>query len=753
MTKPYLKLAVDVLTSKSCSEEGLDDVTSLLSRLSRSCSSTRATVLELLMEGARHLGHNVCQNISTLKNELKDYNQKLRSKQAGTSAEGSNAGAKGIVSDRFTNDLVVITAPSSSKGGREVQLPSMTSLTSKNSSQAFFLRILKVIMQLREVSTAKQPGAAFPRAATTATSSSVTSSSAQSSEQTGRRQQSTLATVPEEVAQSSGGQSDMEVDPAIHSNDSTPETEVGKPEESLSIELHLDDLWDTLSECLLELADTPDHHAVLVLQPAVESFFLVHSPGYKNRVSHRQDDHVMERSNQTAHIDQEVAPISPSDNPQMNDAAGPAAGLSYDTQKFLKFAETHRVVLNHILRQSTTPLSQGPFAVLVDHTRVLDFDVKRRYFRQELERLDEGIRRDDLGIHVRRDNVFEESFRELHRRSAEEWKNRFFVVFEEEEGQDAGGLLREWYTIISREIFNPMYALFTTSPGDRVTYMINSASHCNTNHLTYFKFVGRVIAKAIYDNKLLDCYFTRSFYKHILGKPVKYTDMESEDYSFYQGLVFLLEHDVKELGYELTFSVEVREFGVTEVRELKPNGSNIPVTEENKQEYVRLVCQEKMTGSIRKQLNAFLEGFYDIIPKRLISIFNEQELELLISGLPNIDIDDLKASAEYHKYLPNSLQIQWFWRALRSFDQADRAKLLQFVTGTSKVPLQGFASLEGMNGVQKFQIHRDERSTDRLPSAHTCFNQLDLPVYETYDKLRYMLLKAIQECSEGFGLA
>lgn len=119
------------------------------------------------------------------------------------------------------------------------------------------------------------------------------------------------------------------------------------------------------------------------------------------------------------------------------------------------------------------------------------------------------------------------------------------------------------------------------------------------------------------------------------------------------------------------------------------------------------------------RLKAFLDGFYDIIPKRLISIFNEQELELLISGLPNVDIEDLKANTEYHKYQLNSIQIQWFWRALRSFDQAERAKFLQFVTGTSKVPLQGFGALEGMNGTQKFQIHRDDRSTDRLPSAHT----------------------------------
>ena len=101
--------------------------------------------------------------------------------------------------------------------------------------------------------------------------------------------------------------------------------------------------------------------------------------------------------------------------------------------------------------------------------------------------------------------------------------------------------------------------------------------------------------------------------------------------------------------------------------------------------FYRLVCQMKMTGAIRKQLSAFLEGFYNIIPRRLISIFNEQELELLVSGLPVIDIDDLKANTEYHKYQANSLQIIWFWRALRSFDQTDKAKFMQFVTGSSKV--------------------------------------------------------------------
>ena len=96
--------------------------------------------------------------------------------------------------------------------------------------------------------------------------------------------------------------------------------------------------------------------------------------------------------------------------------------------------------------------------------------------------------------------------------------------------------------------------------------------------------------------------------------------MESEDYSFFKNLDWLLENNVEDLGSELTFSTEIQEFGVTETRELTPNGKNMQVlhstsvewqcltvyifqvTDSNKQEYVRLVCQMKMTGAIRKQL-------------------------------------------------------------------------------------------------------------------------------------------------------
>ncbi|MCI4387240.1 hypothetical protein PGIGA_G00071810 [Pangasianodon gigas] len=839
LTEKQLQLSVEVLTSHSCSEEGLEDAANILLQLSRGDSQTRDTVLRLLLSGARHLGYTLCKQIGTLLAELREYNleQQKRARADAQSPEAAHedpsitARLKGKMTSRFdgSESVVIVAAQKRTLGGRELQLPCMSSLTSKTSTQKFFLRVLQVIIQLREDTRrankkAKQTGKLsssslsstssiqaavrqleaeadaiiqmvregqrarrLQQAAPLSASSSTSSAAASGSSVVAGHVPSTAASNNPPAGSASSATSEMHPaaePPAAQRDDSPMDVDQPSPLEQdqapsgeetssqqeqeerlpdlplLSEQLLLDELWDMLGECLKELEESHDQHAVLVLQPAVEAFFLVHATERESKPPVRDT-----RESQLSHIKDEPPPLSPAPlTPATPSSLDPffsrepssmhiSSNLPPDTQKFLRFAETHRTVLNQILRQSTTHLADGPFAVLVDYIRILDFDVKRKYFRQELERLDEGLRKEDMAVHVRRDHVFEDSYRELHRKSPEDMKNRLYIVFEGEEGQDAGGLLREWYMIISREMFNPMYALFRTSPGDRVTYTINPSSHCNPNHLSYFKFVGRVVAKAVYDNRLLECYFTRSFYKHILGKSVRYTDMESEDYPFFQGLVYLLENDVSTLGYELTFSTEVQEFGVCEVRDLKPNGANILVTEENKKEYVHLVCQMKMTGAIRKQLAAFLEGFYEIIPKRLISIFTEQELELLISGLPTIDIDDLKANTEYHKYQSSSIQIQWFWRALRSFDQADRAKFLQFVTGTSKVPLQGFAALEGMNGIQKFQIHRDDRSTDRLPSAHTCFNQLDLPAYESYEKLRHMLLLAIQECSEGFGLA
>jgi len=484
--------------------------------------------------------------------------------------------------------------------------------------------------------------------------------------------------------------------------------------------LDFTELWKKLGKCLTTIHEKPDMiHVATVLLPLIESLMVV-----------------------CKYVGTTAQKVS---------SPGHACPSESMEDLFFTFTEDHRKILNTMVRNNPSLMS-GSFSLLVHNPKILEFDNKRNYFNQQLhKRTNAREHYSSLQLNVRRQYVFEDSFQNIQRRTGDEIKyGKLSVRFYEEEGVDAGGVTREWFQVLARQMFNEDYALFKTSAADRLTYQPNRASGANPEHLLFFKFVGRVIGKAIYDGRLLDAYFTRSFYKHILGKPVDYRDVEAIDLEYYNSLVWMLNNDITGV-IDLTFSVETDDFGQKKIIDLKENGRNIPVTEENKREYVMLVTEQKLTLAIKDQIENFLAGFHEIIPAHLISIFNEQELELLISGMPDIDIDDWKNNTEYQNYTPSSPQIQWFWRAVRSFDQEERAKLLQFVTGTSKVPLEGFSALQGVHGVQKFQIHKDFASPDRLPSAHTCFNQIDIPEYESYEQLRSQLLLAISEGTTGFG--
>lgn len=390
---------------------------------------------------------------------------------------------------------------------------------------------------------------------------------------------------------------------------------------------------------------------------------------------------------------------------------------------FFNFTEDHRKILNDLVRQNPKLMS-GTFSLLVKNSKVLEFDNKRNYFNRKIHaRTPDRQQHPPLQLSVRREQVFLDSFKSLYFKTPDEMKyGKLSIRFHGEEGVDAGGVTREWFQVIARQMFNPDYALFIPVASDRTTFHPNRLSSINQEHLMFFKFIGRVIGKALYEGRVLDCHFSRAVYKQILSRPVNLKDMETLDLEYYKSLQWMLENDITDIITE-TFSVDNEAFGETQVVDLIPDGRNKPVTEENKHEYVRLVTEYRLTVAVKEQLEHFLRGFHDIIPADLISIFNEQELELLISGLPDINIEDWKANTEYHNYTQNSPQIHWFWRAVRSFDKEEQAKLLQFVTGTSKVPLNGFKELEGMNGFSKFNIHRDYGSKDRLPSSHTCFNR------------------------------
>ncbi|CAL5383970.1 unnamed protein product [Camellia sinensis] len=434
--------------------------------------------------------------------------------------------------------------------------------------------------------------------------------------------------------------------------------------------------------------------------------------------------------------------------------SGPALKADEKHLAFVKFSEKHRKLLNSFIRQNPGLLEKS-FSLMLKVPRFIDFDNKRAHFRSKIKHQHDH-HHSPLRISVRRAYILEDSYNQLRMRLTQDLKGRLNVNFQGEEGIDAGGLTREWYQLLSRVIFDKGALLFTTV-GNESTFQPNPNSVYQTEHLSYFKFVGRVVGKALFDGQLLDVHFTRSFYKHILGVKVTYHDIEAIDPDYFKNLKWMLENNTTDV-LDLTFSIDADEekrilYEKTEVTdyELIPGGRNIRVTEENKHEYVDLVAEHRLTTAIRPQITAFLEGFNDLIHRDLISIFNDKELELLISGLPDIDLDDMRVNTEYSGYSAASPVIQWFWEVVQSFSKEDKARLLQFVTGTSKVPLEGFSALQGISGSQKFQIHKAYGSPDHLPSAHTCFNQLDLPEYPSKQHLEERLLLAIHEANEGFG--
>ncbi|CAL5075279.1 unnamed protein product [Urochloa decumbens] len=551
--------------------------------------------------------------------------------------------------------------------------------------------------------------------------------------------------------------------------DSGHEQDMGQEEQSILWDLNvgLEPLWQELSDCISATEAKLVHNSTFAspaplmdtlevgasssvspplppgtqrLLPFIESFFVLCEKLPTNQPVTQSDYNV------TA---PEVKELAGSSSPPLLKTSGIC------NVAFTRVAEKHRRLLNVFIRQNPSLLEKS-LSMMLKVPRLIDFDNKRAYFRSRIRQQHDQHLSAPLRISVRRAYVLEDSYNQLRLRRTQDLKGRLTVQFQGEEGIDAGGLTREWYQLLSRVIFDKGALLFTTV-GNNATFQPNPNSVYQTEHLSYFKFVGRVVAKALFDGQLLDVHFTRSFYKHILGAKVTYHDIEAIDPDYYKNLKWMLENDVSDLP-DLTFSMDPDEekhilYEKTEVTdyELKPGGRNIRVTEETKQEYVDLVAEHILTTAIRPQINAFLEGFTELVPRDLISLFNDKELELLISGLPEIDLDDLKANAEYIGYSAASPVIQWFWEVVKAFSKEDMARLLQFVTGTSKVPLEGFKALQGISGPQRFQIHKAYGAPDRLPSAHTCFNQLDLPEYTTKDQLEERLLLAIHEASEGFG--
>uniref|UniRef100_A0A3B1K9U6 E3 ubiquitin-protein ligase n=1 Tax=Astyanax mexicanus TaxID=7994 RepID=A0A3B1K9U6_ASTMX len=398
--------------------------------------------------------------------------------------------------------------------------------------------------------------------------------------------------------------------------------------------------------------------------------------------------------------------------------------------------------LHLVLKNALMKISGFSFPVLTDQrtcSTLLFLSI--RFFlilvqRRPYKNLRRALRLSHVGPENTGHCFISESYRQVMKMRPKDLWKRLMVKFRGEEGLDYGGVAREWLYLLSHEMLNPYYGLFQYSRDDIYTLQINPDSAVNPEHLSYFHFVGRIMGMAVFHGHYIDGGFTLPFYKQLLGKPITLDDMESVDPDLHNSLVWILDNDITGV-LDHTFCVEHNhprhpgyQKGICQVCVKDPE---------------TLYVNWRFLRGIEAQFLALQKGFNEVIPQHLLKAFDEKELELIVCGLGKIDINDWKSNTRLKHCTPDSNIVKWFWRAVESFDEERRARLLQFVTGSSRVPLQGFKALQGAAGPRLFTIHQIDANTDNLPKAHTCFNRIDIPPYELYDKLYDKLLTAIEE--------
>uniref|UniRef100_A0A672H679 E3 ubiquitin-protein ligase n=1 Tax=Salarias fasciatus TaxID=181472 RepID=A0A672H679_SALFA len=347
-------------------------------------------------------------------------------------------------------------------------------------------------------------------------------------------------------------------------------------------------------------------------------------------------------------------------------------------------------------------------------------------------------------ITVSRQTLFEDSFQQIMALKPYDLRRRLYVIFRGEEGLDYGGLAREWFFLLSHEVLNPMYCLFEYAGKSNYCLQINPASAINPDHLSYFCFIGRFIAMALFHGKFIDTGFSLPFYKRMLNKKLILKDLESIDPEFYNSLIWIRDNNIEECGLEMYFSVDMEILGKITSHDLKADGADVLVTEENKEEYISLMAEWRFSRGVEGQTKAFLDGFNEVVPLQWLQYFDEKELEVMLCGMQEVDLQDWQRNTVYRHYTRNSKQIIWFWQLVKEVDNEVRLRLMQFVTGTCRLPLGGFAELMGDSASRRLGRTRG------FPRPEETFNRLDLPPYKSFEQLKEKLLFAIEE-TEGFG--
>ncbi|XP_064535518.1 apoptosis-resistant E3 ubiquitin protein ligase 1 isoform X3 [Drosophila montana] len=386
------------------------------------------------------------------------------------------------------------------------------------------------------------------------------------------------------------------------------------------------------------------------------------------------------------------------------------------------------------------------------------FKDKQDFFYHEVRKFHASYYHEKMALKVHREKILESSMKATKGFSVSDWCGNFEVTFQGEQGIDWGGLRREWFELVCSALFDSRSGLFCTFHDKHQALVHPNPTRPSHLKLKYFEFAGKMVGKCLFESALGGSYrqlvrarFSRSFLAQLIGLRVHYKYFEQDDPDLYLSKIkYILDTDLDDTDtLELYFVEDLYDASgqLNKTIELIPNGAKTRVTNATKNQYLDALAQQRLCNSVKDEVDSFLKGLNAIIPDNLLSIFDENELELLMCGTGEYSVSDFKShhiangnSAEFRRVLA------WFWAGVSNFSQTEMARLLQFTTGCSQLPPGGFQELN-----PQFQITAAP-TFGNLPTAHTCFNQLCLPDYESYEQFEKSLLLAISEGSEGFGM-
>ena len=357
-------------------------------------------------------------------------------------------------------------------------------------------------------------------------------------------------------------------------------------------------------------------------------------------------------------------------------------------------------------------------------------------------------------ISINRENILEESMNQFE--NINPYKE-LKIDFKGEVSEDAGGLIREWLTVLF-DILLEKCNLFEKSDTNEISYIIKKNINITNKSKSKFTFIGKLLAKALLENLTVNCCFNKIIFQILLNEIITLDDLVFIDKPLYTSLKNLIEMNKKGEDIsilELYFSIQYKDSKNKLItNELIENGDSIQVKSENLDLYIQKRI-EYLIKTQKKSVNLIKQGFNSIIPIKELLIFNSDQLSLLINGTPFIDVDDWRINTTYKNYEELDEVITIFWDILSNLSQEELSKFLLFCTGSTRVPIGGFKTLESNRGnICKFSITKIEYypKQKNFIRAHTCFNRLDLPNFPNREKIKEAIKFAIENETLGFGI-